>query len=183
MADFAGQPDESRRECCASRTVALAARAHSVVAYDDGGNAMKQLSEQLTELADRAKQAEDFVAAARAKNRAFLTGQREALKLWVDESKAQVDAGAAATEDKARSWWDETRSSVEARLTALRAERDEHRAERDVAKAERRADAAEQDAVYAVEFAISILDQAEYAVADAVIARADADDLAEQQAG
>jgi hypothetical protein len=37
-----------------------------------------------------------------------------------------------------------------------------------------RADAAEQDEAYAVAFAISTLDQAEYAIADAVIARADA---------
>ena len=142
---------------------------------------MKPLSEQLTELAARAKQAEDFVTAARAKNRAFLDSQRDALQSSIDQSKAKVEAGAAAAQDKAGSWWGETRSAVEDRLASLRAERDEHHAERDVNRAERRADDAEQDAVYAVEFAISMLDQAEYAVADAIIARADADDLAKKQ--
>ena len=144
---------------------------------------MKPLSDQLTELAARAKQAEDFVTAARAKNRAFLDSQRETLKSSIDDSRARVEAGAAAVQDKTESWWGETRSAVENRLASLRVERDEHRAERDVNKAERRADDAEQDAVYAVEFAIAMLDQAEYAVADAVIARADADDLAKTQVG
>jgi hypothetical protein len=141
---------------------------------------MKPLSDQLTELAARAKQAEDFVTAARAKNRAFLDSQRETLKSSIDESKARVEAGATAAQDKAQSWWGETRSTIEDRLASVRAERDGHRAERDVKRAERSADEAEQDAEYAVEFAISMLDQAEYAVADAIIARADADDLAKQ---
>ncbi|HYU65277.1 MAG TPA: hypothetical protein VEK09_00860, partial [Jatrophihabitantaceae bacterium] len=118
---------------------------------------MKALSEQLTELAARAKQAEDFVDAARSKNRAFLDSHRETLKSSIDDSLARVAAGAAAAQDKADSWWGETRSAVEDRFASVRAERDEHRAERDLNKAERRADDAEQDAVYAVEFAISML--------------------------
>jgi hypothetical protein len=144
---------------------------------------MKPLSEQLTELSARAKQAEDFVDEARSKNRAFLDSQRETLKSSIDESRARVDTGAAAVQDKAESWWGETRTAVEDRFASLRAERDEHRAERDAKKAERQADDAEADAAYAVEFAISMLDQAEYAVADAIIARADADDLAKKQLG
>ena len=42
---------------------------------------MKPLSEQLSDLADRAKQAEDTVYAAEAKNRTALQSQRERLKL------------------------------------------------------------------------------------------------------
>lgn len=135
---------------------------------------MRPLSEQLTELAARAKQAEDFVTAARSKNRAFLDSQRETLKSSIDDSTARVAAGAAAAQDKAESWLAETRSAVEDRFASLRIEHDEHRAERDLNKAERHAADAEQEAAHAVEFAISMLDQAEYVVADAITARADA---------
>ncbi len=144
---------------------------------------MKALSEQLSELSDRAKKAEDFVTMARAKNRAALDSQRELLESSIRESKAKAEASAAAAQSKVQSWWDDTRSSVDGQFATLRARLDQRRAEHDVMQAQRRADDAEQDAVYAVEFAISILDQAEYAVADAIIARADADDAAAAQSG
>jgi hypothetical protein len=80
--------------------------------------------------------------------------------------------------DTARSWWNDTRQSVHARVAQLRAEREDHHAARDVKKAERRAEEAEQDAADAVDFALAMLDEAEYALADAALARIDADELA-----
>ena len=142
---------------------------------------MKALSEQLSDLSDRVKKAEDFVTIARAKNRAALDSQRDLLKSSIGESKAKAEASAAATQSKVQSWWDDTRSTVDGQFETLRARLDERRAEHDVKEAAQRADDSEEDAVYAVEFAISMLDQAEYAVADAIIARADADDLAAEQ--
>jgi hypothetical protein len=136
------------------------------------------LSKQLSELSAQAKKLEDFLASAQTKNRAALDSHREQLKARISDSKARAEAKGAAAEDKAQSWWAETRSSIDNRFATLRAERDEHHAERDLKKAEWQADAAEQDAADAVEFAIEVLDQAEYAVVDALLARADADDLA-----
>jgi hypothetical protein len=136
------------------------------------------LSEQLSELSDRAKKAEDFVTVARTKNRAALDSQRELLKSSIGEGKARAEADAATAQSKVQSWWDGTRSAVDEQFDSLHARLDERRAERDVKRAEDRADEAEEDAAYAVQFAISTLDQAEYAIADAVLARADADDLA-----
>jgi vacuolar-type H+-ATPase subunit I/STV1 len=139
---------------------------------------MKPLSEQLTELAARAKRSEDFVNAANAKNRAYLDDQRETLKKSIATGKAQMSADAAVTQDKTRTWWNDTRQSIDARVAELRAERDDHRAAHDLKKAERRAEDAEEDAAYAVDFALQMLDEAEYAVADATLARIDADELA-----
>lgn len=138
---------------------------------------MKPLSEQLVELSARAKRTEELVAAAQAKNQAALHGQREQLKSSINAFRAQAEAG----KEEVQSWWEETRAAVNDRFAKLRAKSEEHRAERDVKRAQRRAEAAELDAVYAVEFALDVLDQAEYAVADAVIARAEADELASQQ--
>jgi len=143
---------------------------------------MKPLSEQLEELADRAKKSEDFVAAAREKNRAYLSEEREELKKSIATGKAQLNAAASATADSARTWWDDRRDSIEARAAKLRAEREERHAEHDLKRAEHRADDAEQDAAYAIEFALQMLDEAEYAVADAVLARIAADELAASDA-
>jgi hypothetical protein len=142
---------------------------------------VKPLSEQLNDLAERAKQAEETVAAARANNRAALESQRERLKSSIDASRATVQGGVAAAQEEVQSWWDETRSNMHERFEALRAKRDEQRAEWDLHRAENRADDAELDAADAIDFAIFALDEAEYAVIDAVIDRADADELALQQ--
>ena len=138
---------------------------------------MKPLSEQLVELSARAKRTEELVAAAQAKNEAALHGQREQLKTSINALRAQAEA----QKEEVQSWWEETRAAINDRFDKLRAKSEEHRAEHDLKRAERRADDAELDAAYAIEFALDVLDQTEYAVADAVIARADADELASQQ--
>lgn len=142
---------------------------------------MKPLSEQLIDLADRVKKSEDFVNAAMAKDRALLDGENERLKTSIANGKAQMHADAASAQDATRSWWNDTRESIDARVVELRTARDDRRAEHSLKRAERRADDAELDAVYAVEFAMSMLDEAEYAVTDALLARLDADELAATQ--
>jgi hypothetical protein len=142
---------------------------------------MKPLSEQLTDLAARAKRSEDFVDAASAKNRAYLDDQREALKNSIATGKARMSADAAVAQNTTRTWWNDARQSIDARVAELRAERDDHRAAHDLKKAQRRAEDAEDDAAYAIDFALQMLDEAEYAVTDAILARIDADELAASQ--
>jgi hypothetical protein len=143
---------------------------------------MKPLSEQLTDLAARAKKSEDFVDAARAKNRAYLDDERDTLKKSIAVGKARLDADAAVAQDETHTWWNDARQSIDARVAGLRAERDDHRAAHDLKKAEHRAEDAEADAAYAVDFALQMLDEAEYAVTDAILARIDADELATTEA-
>jgi hypothetical protein len=144
---------------------------------------MKPLSDQLTDLAARAKKSEDFVDAARAKDRAYLDDQRETLKKSIATGKDRMADEAAAAQDKTRSWWNDARQSIDTRVGELRTERENHRAAHDLKKAERRADDAEDDAAYAVDFALQMLDEAEYAVTEAMLARIDADDLAASESG
>jgi hypothetical protein len=135
---------------------------------------MKALSEQLTDLAARSKTTEDVVAAAQAKNRARLESQRDTLKTTIADGNAKARERAAAAEANTQQWWSDTRSSVDARFATMRAKADERRTE----KAEHHAEQAEQLAAETIDWGLYVLDQAEYAVIDAVIARADADDLA-----
>jgi hypothetical protein len=139
---------------------------------------MKALSEQLTDLAARSKNTEDVVAAAQEKNRARLENQRDRLRASIADGNAKARNRVASDEAKTQQWWNDTRSSVDARFAAMRAEADERRTEKDIKRAERHAEQAEQDAADAIDWALYVLDQAEYSVIDAVIARADADDLA-----
>lgn len=74
----------------------------------------------------------------------------------------QAEAGAQAR-------WNALRSSVNERFAELRAEAEQRRAERD---------AHEEDAIDAIDVALLAIDQAEYTIADAVIARAEAEELA-----
>ncbi len=139
---------------------------------------MKPLSDQLTDLAARAKSTEDVLAAAQERNRARLESQRDELKASIAAGNAEAQQRAAADEAKTQQWWNDVRSSVDAQFATMRAEADERRTEKGIEKAERHAEQAEQDAADAIDWALFVLDQAEYSVIDAVIARADADDLA-----
>ena len=139
---------------------------------------MKPLSDQLTDLAARAKRSEDFVDAAQARNRADLAGERETLKKSIALGKARMIADASVAQDKTRTWWNDSRQTIDAQLADLRAARDDRHAAHDLKKAERRAADAEEDAAYAVDLALQMLDEAEYAVADAILARLDADERA-----
>jgi hypothetical protein len=139
---------------------------------------MKALSEQLSDLSDRVKKTEDVVAAARQKNRQNLEHQRDRLRASIAERNANIEEHLAAAKGGAEASWSETRSSVQRWFTTIQAEADERRTERGIKKAERHAEIAEQDAADAIDLVLYVLEQAEYAVVDAVLARADADELA-----
>jgi hypothetical protein len=128
---------------------------------------MKKLSEQLSDLSVRAKKTEDFVASAQQKDVAKIESEKTALA-----------ERAAAKREQTSSKWTDARSALDARFATIKANADERRFEKDVKKAEHRADQAEQDAADAIDFALYVLDQTEYTIADAVIARTDAEDLA-----
>lgn len=135
---------------------------------------MDKLSDQLSKLADRTKKVEDTATAARAKNRAQLETTKTSLKASLDAVGTKTDDAKA----RAQGRLSDVHDSVEKHFADRRAANAEHKAERDLKKAERRADDAEQDAADAIALVLYVLDQAEYAVVDAVLARADADDLA-----
>jgi hypothetical protein len=135
---------------------------------------MQPLSEQLQDLSDHAKKTEDVVDAARRKDRQRLARQKADLQASI----AVASADASNARDKVSTWWADTRASVDERFAARRAKADERHLEHDLKRAQHHADEAEADAADAVAFALYLLDEAEQAVIDAVIARAVADELA-----
>ena len=137
----------------------------------------KTPSELLSELAQRAREADESAAAARAKNRAALEARRDAIENSIDQSKAEL----AHNAQEAKSKWGQMQSTLHKNLANKRAEikadLDAQRASRDAKRAVRRADQAESEAVLAVGLALDAIENAEYEVIDAVLARAEAEEL------
>jgi hypothetical protein len=140
---------------------------------------MKPLSEQLTDLAARAKKTEDFVASAQESNRKQLEEDRADLKTAIAAGKANAQQDVAMVKQETSQALDEVGSSIDHWLGKVRAAANERRSERKIKRAQRDAEVSEDVAAGAIDFAIFAMDQAEYAVSDAVLTRADADAMAE----
>jgi hypothetical protein len=165
------------------RIFILAASCQSLVGatYDSysqaGGALMKPLSEQLQDLSQRAKKIENSAVATREKNQAELERRRNQLESDMKTTGQKIETSVAQAKEKARSGWADLKNRIDERLAEARTKIEERKAERDVNRAERRAQAAEDDAADAIAIAVYVLDQAEYAVVDAALARAAADDI------
>jgi RNA polymerase-binding transcription factor DksA len=135
------------------------------------------LSDQLTDLAGKTKQLEDTAAAAKAQNRAKLEKERDKLHSDMQSEAKKLQAGADKSKADAQTWWADMAARAEQQRKDLHAKIEERKSERKVDRAMHQADDAESYAASMIQAASYCIDAAEYAVADAVIARGQADDL------
>ena len=136
------------------------------------------VSDQLTKLADRAKEAEDRVAAAQGKARADLERDVENARTSAQEQADKLRATAEAKKGKLSVWWHDMQRSWHEHIEKIRSDIEERRAEHDGDRAQTRAEIAEDDAIFAIDFAYAAIEEAEYAVLNASLARMEADELA-----
>jgi hypothetical protein len=136
------------------------------------------VSDQLTKLAARAKEAEDRAAAAQGKARADLEHDVENARKSAQEQADKLRATADANKGKLSVWWNDLQRSWDEHIERIRADIEERRAEHDVDRAQSRAENAEDDAAFAIDYAYAAIEEAEYAVLDASLARMEADELA-----
>ena len=140
------------------------------------------LSDQLSDLAAKAKQVEDSVAAAKQKSEAELEADVKSAR---ESSQARADAlHRKAEEVKGRisAWWYNVQRSWREHVTAIRQGIDERRAEHDLKAAQRAAVRADEDASFAIDFADSAIEEARYAVLHAELVQRHADELAKAKA-
>ncbi|MEX0801505.1 MAG: YtxH domain-containing protein [Dehalococcoidia bacterium] len=141
------------------------------------------LSDQLYTLAARAKQAEDNVTAARTKAKAELEADvqaaQESAKKHAEALRAKVDEG----KESVSTGWSNVQHSFHDKIATAKLNMEVRKAERDLKRAEKDAERAERDAAFAVEFAYAAIEEAEYEVLDAILARAYADELAATSPG
>jgi hypothetical protein len=141
---------------------------------------MKRLSDELSELSVRTKKTEEVIDAAVARDRAKLQARLDTLKSAVAEQTGRASERMAKARTDVETKWGELRTTLDSHFADMRAKAEQHKVERDIRRAEHRADDAEQDAIVAVDFALYALEQAEYAIIEAAVSRADADELATQ---
>jgi hypothetical protein len=97
------------------------------------------LSDQLTELAARAKQAEDRAAAARDKSTADVQADVETARASAQERAKKLRESAEANKNKLSVWWYDLQHTWNEHVAKIRDDIDSKRAEHDVDRAERRA--------------------------------------------
>jgi len=138
---------------------------------------VKTLSDHLADLSDRSKHVEDSLAAVRDKNLELLAARRTAPHAAVVERGERVEDVGDDVAGKVKAPWKRARKAVERTFTTVREDAERRRAHKGLAKAERHAEHAEQGAAGAAALAVLVLDQTEYAVTEALLARAEADRL------
>ena len=139
------------------------------------------LSDELTKLAARAKQAEDRVAAAQAEAHAKLQDQVKSARDALDKYTDQLSDTAEANRGKVAQWWNDVKKSWDEQIASIRRDIEAKKAEHDLHAAQRRATGAEEDAEFAIDLAYWAVEQAEWAALDASLARMEVDSRSESR--
>ena len=136
------------------------------------------LSDQLTKLAAKANEADDRAAAAQTQAKADLELAVKNARESAQTNADQLRKDAETDKDVLSAWWDDMQRTWNEHIAMVRKNLDQKKAELDAKTAERRASSAEEDAAFAVDYAYATVQEAEYAVLDAILARKEADGLA-----
>jgi hypothetical protein len=140
------------------------------------------LSDQLSKLSVQAKALEDSAASIHSENKAKAEARIVELRTSLDDAQTEIDNKLDADADALDSGWAQMQKSVSDSFASLKADADARRTKRKATHADRVADSAELDAEDAIDFAIQALQEAEYFVLTASVAREDAE-AAEAAAG
>ena len=127
--------------------------------------------------AARTKDAERRAAAARDRPRPNKKTDAETARASAQERAKQLRESAEANQNKLSVWWYDLQRTWNEHVAKIRDDIDTKQAEHDKDRAERRAEHRADDAAFAVDFAYTAIEEAEYAVLDAELARKEADEL------
>ncbi len=137
---------------------------------------VKPLSEQLSALSMRAKNAEDAVAAAQKEAHDKVMARREQSRVAAAAAVAKVDQDMKSIGDTATKNWNVLKAKIAADMDSLKANIAQRKQDRGVKRADDHAKRLEQEAVVAVDYAIASIEQAKLAVLDAVVGRIEAEE-------
>ena len=139
---------------------------------------MSDTDNLMTQLADSAKRASDRVHAAASTTKEQLQSEVAAARASAEQMIQKLEKEDADARDDELKHWTETRQSWNAHIAEIRRKADADKTKHDVKRAQHRADRAEDDALAAVAFAMLVVEEAEYEVLDAILSRAEADEMA-----
>jgi hypothetical protein len=133
------------------------------------------LSDQLSRLAERAKQAEDRFAAAGTQARDRLEQDVRKAREDTEVAAEKLRSESATASDRANAWVEGIQRSWSDHVAEARRRMDAKKAHHDAKVAEGYAEDAEDYAEYMIALAYSAIEESEYAALEAVLARQDAD--------
>ena len=136
------------------------------------------VSDNFTKLKDKVDSADRDIREAAARDTAELKAMVDQARRKADARAAELQAKAGETADQAERQWNEVQGDWDRHIKRIRGRIEAKKAAHDVDVAERDAEWAELDALDAIDFAYAAVEEAEYAVLDAVLARKDADVMA-----
>jgi hypothetical protein len=136
----------------------------------------KPLSEQLAELSVHAKNAEDAVAAAQKEAHDKIVARRDQAHAAATAAIEKVDRYIKSAGDSATKNWNALKAKVTADIDAFKAGVAQRKRELDVKLAEKQAEGLEWEAGCAIDYAIGSIEQAKYAVLDAIVGRVEAEE-------
>jgi hypothetical protein len=137
------------------------------------------LSDQLLKLSAQAEQLETSAAAVKAKDVAAIKKGKSDLEASIHAARIELGNEMEAANEQADSDWTAEKVDIAESFDALKQKRKVRHARWAAGRAGRAADAAEEDALDDIDFAIYTIEEAEYAILDAVNARSLADSKAE----
>jgi hypothetical protein len=135
-------------------------------------------SQKLAKLSERAKEAEDHASAAQNQAKADVEKSANEARARAEAHAEELHQSAAATGAQISASWTDLQKSWSNHMAQVRQGIDEKKGQRDARRAETRADDAEADALFAIDYAYGTVEEAEYAVLDAISARMEAEDRA-----
>ena len=135
------------------------------------------VSDDLYKLGDRARTAEDRAVKARTQAKDELQREIGQVRKSVEQQGSMLHAKADSSKDRLSSQWQSMEASWNKHIAKIHEDMDRRKAELDKNRAVRRADNAESDAEFAIDFALGAIEEAEYAVLDAIESRMEADEL------
>ena len=138
---------------------------------------MKKLSEQLAELSARAAELEANAKSLGKESRDKLETKIASIKSHAETSRNKFDAGVKEMGEDVADAWADVQAAFKSHAEKIKAAFEAKRESIEEGHARRRADRLEKHAVSATEFALVSIDDAEYAIAEAIAARLEAETM------
>ena len=139
---------------------------------------LDKASAQLKRLSERASAAEADANALKAKNKAALEQKVDAAKADAKQASDEMKASAKESQDEITQWWGQVQDNWKSHIAKIRTKAEQDKAYMKADQLEMGAEIAEDNAASAVDFAYAAIEEAEYQVLNAAMARADAEDAA-----
>ncbi|WP_432855125.1 hypothetical protein ACQPXB_21710 [Amycolatopsis sp. CA-161197] len=140
-------------------------------------DALATMSAKAKEVEDEAKEIEDKIHSATTTQRATAEEDVARARTSAAERSQELREKIEQTKTDAASRWRDVQESWDRHVQQIRSSIGEKRHEMDVKQAAKQADLAESDAEFAVAHAMAAIEEAEYTVLEAVLARDAADKL------